>query len=66
MNRERPNIVFILTDDQGPWAAGCYVEQLAVADHAEHDGRNLPVAGGGQLRPAGGTWEDGSPAFAAH
>ena len=21
---ERPNILFILTDDQGPWAAGCY------------------------------------------
>ena len=20
----RPNIVFILSDDQGPWAAGCY------------------------------------------
>jgi len=20
----RPNVVFILTDDQGPWAAGCY------------------------------------------
>ena len=19
-----PNVVFILTDDQGPWAAGCY------------------------------------------
>ena len=33
---------------------------------AERDGRNLPVAGGGQLRPVGGTWEDGSPAFVAH
>ena len=20
----RPNVVFILSDDQGPWAAGCY------------------------------------------
>jgi choline-sulfatase len=24
MASDRPNIVFILTDDQGPWAAGCY------------------------------------------
>ena len=24
MSRERPNIIFILSDDQGPWAAGCY------------------------------------------
>ena len=24
MADSRPNIVFILTDDQGPWAAGCY------------------------------------------
>lgn len=24
MRSERPNVVFILTDDQGPWAAGCY------------------------------------------
>lgn len=24
MTAPRPNIVFILTDDQGPWAAGCY------------------------------------------
>ena len=23
-NLNRPNIVFILSDDQGPWAAGCY------------------------------------------
>jgi len=24
MPQDRPNIVFILSDDQGPWAAGCY------------------------------------------
>ncbi len=25
MNLKRPNVIFILTDDQGPWAAGgCY------------------------------------------
>lgn len=24
MESEKPNIVFILSDDQGPWAAGCY------------------------------------------
>ena len=22
--KRRPNVIFILTDDQGPWAAGCY------------------------------------------
>ena len=90
MSRERPNIVFILTDDQGPWAAGCSgnrelrtsndpeqrrrVRELrgmleswfAEQATAEHDGRDLPVAGGGQLRPVGGAWEDGSPAFVAH
>ena len=24
MPQKRPNVIFILTDDQGPWAAGCY------------------------------------------
>ncbi|MEE2657761.1 MAG: sulfatase-like hydrolase/transferase [Candidatus Latescibacterota bacterium] len=24
MSAKRPNVLFILTDDQGPWAAGCY------------------------------------------
>ena len=22
-NSRQPNVIFILTDDQGPWAAGC-------------------------------------------
>ena len=39
-----------------------FAEQAA----AQRDGRNLPVAGGGQLRPVGGAWEDGSPAFTEH
>ncbi|MBK36589.1 MAG: sulfatase [Gemmatimonadetes bacterium] len=30
---------------------------------AEHDGRNLPVTGGGQLRPVGRSRDDGSEAF---
>lgn len=33
---------------------------------AERDGRDLPVTGGGQMRPVGGTWEDGSAGFAGH
>jgi len=32
----------------------------------EKNGRDLPVTGGGQLRPVGGSWEDGSPAFTDH
>ena len=24
MPDDRSNVIFILTDDQGPWAAGCY------------------------------------------
>ena len=24
MPKDKPNVVFILTDDQGVWAAGCY------------------------------------------
>ena len=36
--QNKPNVIFILTDDQGPWAAGCcgndevrtpYLDQLA-------------------------------------
>ncbi len=32
----------------------------------EKDGRNLPVKGGGQLRPVGGKWENGTEAFTGH
>jgi hypothetical protein len=32
----------------------------------EKNGRNLPVTGGGQLRPIGGQWEDGTTAFTDH
>jgi choline-sulfatase len=37
-------------------------------DHSlkERDGKTLPVTGGGQLRPIGGKWEDGSQAFIDH
>ncbi|MGA1197787.1 MAG: sulfatase-like hydrolase/transferase [Candidatus Latescibacterota bacterium] len=34
--------------------------------HTEKDGKNFPVTGGGQLRPVGGLWEDGSDAFIGH
>ena len=30
----------------------------------EKDGKDLPVTGSGQMRPVGGSWEDGSEAFA--
>ncbi len=32
----------------------------------DKEGKDLPVQGGGQLRPVGGTWEDGSQAFIDH
>ena len=32
----------------------------------EKDGKSLPVTGGGQLRPVGGKWEDGTDAFDRH
>jgi choline-sulfatase len=48
-------------------------EMLAIlenwfSDHTskEKDGKNLPVTGGGQLRPVGGKWENGSQAFIDH
>ena len=39
-----------------------FAEQVS----ADKDGRTLPVGGGGQLRPVGGAWADGSPAFTAN
>ena len=33
---------------------------------AEKDGKDLPVTGGGQLRPVRGEWEDGTDAFVGH
>lgn len=32
----------------------------------DKNGRDLPVTGGGQLRPVGGQWENGSSAFTEH
>ena len=42
---------------------GLLEEWFAEQASADKDGRNLPVTGGGQLRPVGGAWENGSPAF---
>ena len=42
---------------------GLLEEWFAEHASADKDGRNLPVTGGGQLRPVGGAWENGSPAF---
>jgi arylsulfatase A-like enzyme len=79
--REGPNELYDLVNDPDERANRAYdpeqqrrIRELrgmleswfAEQATAEHDGRNLPVAGGGQLRPVGGTWEDGSPAFVAH
>ena len=50
-----------IRDLRGP-ARGCFAEQVS----ADQDGRTLPVGGGGQLRPVGPAWEDGSPAFTAN
>jgi hypothetical protein len=32
----------------------------------EKDGKDIGVSGGGQLRPVGSEWEDGTPRFAEH
>ena len=42
---------------------GLLEEWFAEQVSADKDGRTLPVGGGGQLRPVGPAWEDGSPAF---
>jgi len=39
---------------------------FATHSRVEVDGRDLPVTGGGQMRPVGGQWEDGTPAFQGH
>jgi len=55
---ERPNILFILTDDQGPWAAGCYgneeirtpaIDRIAAAGP---DSRCVFIARGKAIAPA--------------
>ena len=45
---------------------GLLEEWFAEQVSADKDGRSLPVGGGGQLRPVGRAWEDGSPAFTAN
>ena len=45
---------------------GLLEEWFAEQVSADKDGRTLPVGGGGQLRPVGPAWEDGSPAFTAN
>ena len=61
-----------MTRDRGPPARygnrelrGLLESWFAGQATAQHDGRNLPVAGGG-LCPMRGAREDGSPAFVAH
>ena len=45
---------------------GMLEEWFAEQISADKDGRKLPAGGGGQLRPVGRAWEDGSPAFTAN
>ena len=43
--------------------SGMLEEWFAQHVTADKDGRNLPVSGGGQLRPVGRGWDNASPAF---
>jgi arylsulfatase A-like enzyme len=45
---------------------GVLEDWYSTVSTAEKDGKDLPVTGGGQLRPVGGSWEDGSDAFGRH
>ncbi len=45
---------------------GVLEDWYSTVSTAEKNGRELPVTGGGQLRPVGGAWENGSDSFTGH
>ncbi|MBS12897.1 MAG: sulfatase [Gemmatimonadetes bacterium] len=73
-----PHELYDLVNDPGEWTnlaenraqTGRISDMLGIMENwfdrhtlTEKDGKNLPVTGGGQVRPVGGHWEDGSQAF---